>query len=117
MRGKKLITASLSVFLFSCATYVEGKKEEITIISHPENATVVIDKHVCLTPCEVEVEKKVEKFHIEKNGYPPKEVKIEKKISPWFWANLLFFPLGMFIDYKTGAMWDIQDEIEVNLNK
>ncbi len=117
MKGKRFLIFVFLFFLTSCAYYVEGSKEEISIFSHPSSATVSIDNKVCLTPCDVEVSKKVERIYVYKKGYPPKEIKIDKKISSWFWANILFFPPGMIVDYRTGAMWDLPDEINIVLDK
>ncbi|NPA52893.1 MAG: PEGA domain-containing protein [Aquificae bacterium] len=115
MKVKLLLAVSFLVV--SCASYVEGSKKEISIFSQPSSATVYIDGKTCLTPCDVEVSRKVEKLYLYKKGFPPKEVKLEKKVSSWFWANLLFFPLGMIVDYKTGAMWDLPEEINIVLEK
>ena len=118
MKFKKTLCLLFVSFAFlSCASYVEGSKEEITIFSNPSQATVSIDNKICITPCDVEVSKKVDFIHIYKRGYPPQKIKIKKKVSSWFWANLLFFPLGMVVDYKTGAMWDLPDEINIKLKK
>ncbi len=110
-----ILSLSFLIFLCSCATFVEGTREEINIFSKPLGATVMVDSKVCVTPCEIVVKKKTENIYIQKYGHKVKKVKIKKEISPFFWWNLLFFPFGMLIDYKTGAMWDLPDEITIDL--
>ncbi len=111
----KLLSIIFLLPLVSCATFVEGTKEEINIFSEPLGATVIVDSKVCVTPCDIVIKKKTDELLIQKKGLNPKKIKIKKKISPFFWWNILFFPPGMLIDYKTGAMWDLPDEINVKL--
>jgi hypothetical protein len=52
--------------------------------------------------------------------YEGTEIKVGKSITPSFWANLLWglsFPVAMGIDYLTGNMWKMDQQVVVPLNK
>ncbi|MCX7874559.1 MAG: PEGA domain-containing protein [Melioribacteraceae bacterium] len=110
----------LITFIFTaCSTVLNTTTQEIEIKSNPANAKITIDgKKFGLTPQVVNLERGSNHIvKLELDGYEVYETQITRKISVWFWGNVLngFIP-GMVTDMFTGSMYNLLPEnISVDL--
>ena len=131
----KKIALAMSIVVFlalltSCATVVSDSKYPVTISSEPQNAKITItDKSnrvvfVGNTPANVTLEagdgffsKATYTIKFEKDGYEPSIYTLTSSIDGWYWGNLLIGGvLGMvIIDPMTGAMWQLDPNISIEL--
>ena len=52
--------------------------------------------------------------------YEETQIVVGRSVTPAFWANFLwflYFPVGMGVDYLTGDMWKMDQQVIVPLNK
>ncbi len=52
--------------------------------------------------------------------YEETHIRVGKSVTPAFWANFLWgfsFPIAMTIDWLDGAMWKMDQQVVVPLNK
>jgi hypothetical protein len=103
-----------------CSTIMHSTTQEVELISSPPNASITVDgSKFGLSPQKINIERGTN--HIitfELEGYQIYETQITRKISFWFWGNVLngFIP-GMTIDMFTGAMYNLLPEkLEVELS-
>lgn len=111
----------LSFIITSCATVLNSTTQDVEISSNPANAKITIDgKKFGTTPQVINIERggnHVVKLELE--GYEGYETQVTKKISFWFWGNILngFIP-GMITDMFTGSMYNlIPEKISVELTQ
>jgi hypothetical protein len=121
---KKLFIILSFGFVFfalnACSTIMHSTTQEVELISTPPNANISIDgMKFGTSPQKVNIERgtnHVVTFELE--GYEVYETQVTRKISFWFWGNVLngFIP-GMTIDMFTGAMYNLLPEkMEVELS-
>ncbi len=108
-----------AIFFSACSTVLNTTTQEIGLKTTPPNAKVTVDgKKFGMSPQQVNVDRGVNhviKFELE--GYETYETQLTRKISFWFWGNILngFIP-GMLVDMFTGSMYNLLPEkIEVEL--
>jgi len=120
---KRLILLFLVVtFLFAgCAYFINGKFQEMSISSSPSKATIFINgREVGRTPVIYALRRNVDtSIEIQLEGYKPYEILLNKKISNWFWFDLLFWGIiGIAVDYPTGTMYKFEPKfVDTNLSK
>lgn len=114
MKSRLSLFIVITLFLFTaCSTVLNTTTQEIEIKTVPSNAKITIDgKKFGLTPQIVNLERgsnHVVKLELE--GYETYETQITRKISFWFWGNVLngFIP-GMITDMFTGSMYNLLPE-------
>lgn len=99
--------------LSSCATIVNTTTQEVEIKTTPSNAKITIDgKKYGTTPQRINLERKNNHVvKIDLDGYESYETQITRKISFWFWGNILngIIP-GLLTDYITGSMYKLLPE-------
>lgn len=106
---------SLIIFIMTaaCSTVLNTTTQEIEVKSNPANAKITIDgKKFGLTPQIVNLERGSNHVvKLELDGYEVYETQITRKISFWFWGNVLngFIP-GMVTDMFTGSMYNLLPE-------
>ncbi|MBK7629981.1 MAG: PEGA domain-containing protein [Ignavibacteriales bacterium] len=120
---KSFIILSIGILLLgfnACSTIMHSTTQEVEFISNPPNANISIDgMKFGTSPQKVNIERganHVVTFELE--GYEVYETQVTRKISFWFWGNVLngFIP-GMTIDMFTGAMYNLLPEkMEVELS-
>ena len=103
----------------ACNTVLNTTSQNVEIKSEPPNAKITIDgKKFGTTPQVVNVERgNNHLIKLELDGYDTYETQLTRKISTWFWFNVLngIIP-GMVTDMFTGAMYNLlPDFIEVEL--
>lgn len=110
---KKLFFAvllTISLGFNACSTVLNTTTQEVMLKTEPGNAKIIIDgKKFGTTPQTVNIERgsnHVIKFELE--GYDSYEIQITRKVSFWFWANVLNGILpGMLVDMFTGSMYNL----------
>lgn len=108
--------------LVSCATLVHSNSQSVRIFSTPSEAQVVIDGRVHLTTAGTVSLSRFEDHTavIEKEGYEPLTITIERRMSKWVWANLaclIFVFQCIEADRRDGGFWAFDDDIYVTLTK
>lgn len=109
--------AILSAVPLGCATIVHGgNRQTVSITSTPPDATATIDGTTTVqTPAKVELKRN--KDHvvvIEKPGYQPTTVLVDREFSAWIWGN--GFGLIAIIDFITGGAYHLESaDVDVRL--
>lgn len=121
---KKIISCSLSVIIlitiFSCASIINGTKQDIRINSDPTGAQVSIDGIKYTTPVVVKLKRgKNHSLLFTKEGYKPVTMKIDKELNAWVLGNLIFGGvIGIIIDFADGAAYKLSPkQVNAKLNK
>ena len=116
-----LYCVPIFLLVFACATIFNGTSQEINISSSPSAATVYVNgQDIGQTPIVQSLKRKTDvTIKIELDGYNPFEIKLTKKISGWFWADIFLTGLiGVVVDAATGAMYNFEPSIvTTNLTK
>jgi len=115
----------------SCATIVSDSTYPVTIRSTPDRADFVIhdedgaEVHRGVTPATVDLKAGSSYFDREEYdvtvsaaGMGPKTRHLRADLDPWFFGNILFGGLIgiLIVDPLTGAMYELDDELTVNLD-
>ena len=100
-------------FLTACSTIMNTTTQEVEIKSTPPNAKITIDgRKFGTTPQVINLERSSNHIvKIELDGYDLYETQLTRKISTWFWGNILngIIP-GVLTDFITGAMYRLLPE-------
>jgi len=113
-----IVAVSIS-YLSGCAIILNNTTEEIELNSTPSNAKITVDgKKFGNSPQQINIDRgsdHVIKFELA--GYETYETQLTRKISFWFWGNVLNGLLpGMIVDYLTGSMYNlVPDNLSVEL--
>jgi hypothetical protein len=121
---KPILVAALAATCVSaagCASIIKGGAQEIPVSSSPSEATITVRNaagdvvYSGVTPATVTLKKKSAYFAghnyavtIEKAGYAPQTVNLERGVAAWYVGGNLGFGglLGwLVVDPLTGAMW------------
>ena len=116
------LLAGLALLLSSCATMLHSDHQSVRIFSAPGEAKVVIDDRFHLTTAgTVNLSRFTDHTAvIEKEGYEPATVKIERSMSKqvlWNGWCLIFIPWCVAQDRKDGGFWTFDNDIEITLTK
>jgi len=119
---KKFLLLSLSFLFAGCATIIHGTNQHISVNSSPPGAKVSVNGiPVATTPAKIKLSRSERTVNIliEKEGYRPQGVVLSRKLSGWFFGNLLFGGwIGMIIDAVDGAMFRLEpSDIRVVLSE
>ncbi|MCK9280511.1 MAG: PEGA domain-containing protein [Melioribacteraceae bacterium] len=120
--NKKVFLVVITIFALAfnaCSTFMNSTTQEINIKTEPANAKITIDgKKFGTTPQVVNIERGSNHVvKLEADGFDAYEMQVTRKISFWFWGNVLngIIP-GMLIDMVTGAMYNLlPEDVEVSL--
>jgi hypothetical protein len=110
------------VLLTSCATILEGSRQEVSIHSNPAGANIFINgENKGATPRTILMKRKISARTVvlSIDGYENYEVNTKRKLNGYFFGNILLGGvIGMAIDAATGAMYRITPAfIDVDLKK
>lgn len=120
------------VFMSGCASLVSKSQYPIHINSNPEGAEIKIYKKngklifSGKTPTIVTLKAEDGFFrgadyrvHYKKAGYQDAVGEIRSSVDGWYFTNFLFSSVVglLIVDPLTGAMWKLDDEISIELNK
>ena len=117
-----LLLAGVAMFSSSCATLLHDNHQSVRIFSEPGEAKVTVDGLFHLTTVgTVNLSRLTDHIAvIEKDGYEPTTVKIERHMSGWVWWNLfctIFVYSCVKSDREDGGYWAFDDNIYVELTK
>lgn len=108
MRKPVVAILILPGLLSACATLLKGRIEEITVVSDPPGATVLVNgEQKGVTPVVVDVRSKTDlNVYITKTGYQPQELH-DPVSTRWGYETFSFASgvLPVFGDLGTGAAW------------
>ncbi len=123
MTKSKIILAivlCLSILLSSCASIVNGSKDEVSIMSNPTAAEIFVNgRQMGPTPGIISLTRgEYHLVEIKKDGYAPISIRTSKSVSGWIFGNIICGGLiGLAIDFITGSAYDVEpDNIHVNLS-
>jgi len=116
------LLAGTSLLLSGCASLLHSNHQSVRIFSTPSEARVVVDDLVHLTTAGTV---NLSRFSdhtavIEKDGYEPVTLKIERSMSKQVWWNawcLVFAYWCVQSDREDGGYWTFDDDIYVTLTK
>ncbi|OGW66969.1 MAG: hypothetical protein A3H49_06170 [Nitrospirae bacterium RIFCSPLOWO2_02_FULL_62_14] len=116
------LLAGLALLLSGCASLLHSDHQSVRIFSEPSEASVTVDGRVYLTTVgTVNLNRREDHTAvIEKDGYEPATVKIERSMSGWVWWNgwCLFWVYSCVkSDREDGGYWTFDDDIHVTLTK
>lgn len=101
------------ILFTSCATIINGTRQNVCISSEPTNADVWVDQlYVGKSPVIVSLARNENHFvHLELEGYVPFELSIQRGVSGWFFGNILFGGfIGIAVDAISGGMYKLTPE-------
>lgn len=119
---------TISCLLFNCATMSKNDdgSQSIFVKSTADSHIYLDGEKIGETFAASKIDSPVKdpnkhyKIRIEKDGFEPKEVAVEKEIHSLFGWNLIFLvgaPIGFAVDYFTGSYLHYNRWIEVDLDK
>jgi len=116
------LLAGLALLLSSCATLMHSDHQSVRIFSEPGEAKVTVDDRFHLTTAgTVNLSRFIDHTAvIEKEGYEPVTLKIERSMSKKVWLNLWCLPAIYWCvksDREDGGFWAFDDDIHVELTK
>lgn len=114
MKKTIILILLISVFLKGCASITHGRASWLRVETNPSNIEVKLyginngESIKQTTPFRVELDKGSDyKLVIETPNYKSEEVVIRRKITGWFWGNILVgWIVGFAIDALSHNMWD-----------
>ncbi len=117
-----LLLTGTALLLSSCATLMNSDHQSVRIFSTPGEAKVVIDDRFHLTTAgTVNLSRFTDHTAvIEKEGYEPVTVKIERSMSKQVLWNLWCLPAIYWCvkgDREDGGFWTFDNDIEITLTK
>jgi hypothetical protein len=116
-----LTACGLSSLNLGCASVISGREADIAIKTNPPRAHVMIQNEKgetvanAMTPTKVSLKrsngifKKAPRYSavIQKQGYQTAKVKIDPKLNPWVFGNVVLGGvIGLAADSATGAIWN-----------
>lgn len=124
MKTSKLCSAfflslALASSFTSCATLVNGTRQNISISSQPSDANIWLDSmYVGRTPMIVQVPRSDSHLvTISLEGYEPYQIVFSKRLSGWVFGNIIFGGfIGLAIDAITGSIYTLTpDQVQATL--
>jgi len=121
-----LLVPVATLVIIGCASIMHGTRETVVFESSPGGATVEVSDAMgvsygtCETPCSIDLKRKREyKVKINKAGYAPVEMVIQRKSSGWIWGNILIGGvIGLIVDFTNGAAYKLSPtELHATLSK
>ena len=115
MKTRVASALAAALFTVNCSTIVHQTTQQVKVDSEPSGAAVTVmcgDVHndpKLTTPAVVTLHRKPNlcSLKLAKEGYPEKEVKFAKTMSPWYLGNVLIGGIvGLIVDAANGAMWN-----------
>ena len=106
-RGATCALIAVCVLSSACATAINGTTQRVAVASDPPGAQVYVnDAPVGVTPAFVDVPRRDRdlELRLDKDGYEPARLALEREFSGWSWGNVLFAGVPIN-DYGVGQ-WD-----------
>ena len=92
-RGATCALIAVCVLSSACATAINGTTQRVAVASDPPGAQVYVnDAPVGVTPAFVDVPRRDRdlELRLDKDGYEPARLALEREFSGWSWGNVLF---------------------------
>ncbi|GKS59258.1 hypothetical protein YTPLAS18_27850 [Nitrospira sp.] len=120
--GTWLLVGALCGLLLGCGGMMHGDRQSVTVFTDPPEAAVLVDGRVHLTsPGRVTLSRNEDHTaRVEKDGYAPVDLRIERSMSNWEYANaacLIFIYWCVKSDRENGSYWTFDDEVHVDLSR
>ena len=97
--------------LSACATTFCGRSQVVRVAAQPSDATVQTGDAAREGSSDMPLTRSQNHtVQVERTGFTPQTVEIDRQVNEWFWLNFLWGPgfvLGMAVDAVTGAMWNL----------
>jgi len=115
-----ILLAGLALLLSGCATLMNSDHQSVRIYSTPAEAKATVDDLFHFTTVgTVNLSRKANHTAvIEKDGYEPATVKIERYMSHWIWWNVFCLPAIYWCvkaDIEDGGFYVFDNEVHVTL--
>ena len=116
-----IIVACMLANLISCASIINGRNQQLPVVTNPSDAVVTVGTIRQVSPATFVLDRRQELYvvKIEKDGYEPVQITLRKGVNGWVFGNILFgFSgiIGLVIDLSTGAASKFQpSSVEVSL--
>lgn len=107
----KIILFSIVIFVASCSTIFNGSLSNVDVVSSPTNAMIYVNgQKIGPTPALLKLRRgEVHVIEIKMDGHQPFRVVTQKRLTGWFWGNLITGGLvGMAVDLITGNAYDVE---------
>ena len=92
----RLAIAVLALSLSACASAIHGTRQKIEVHTDPPGALAMAEGQSVTTPGVLNLQRKLKDaaIRIEKDGYRPEVVRINRSLSGALWWNLVLIPTG-----------------------
>jgi hypothetical protein len=99
----RLGIAVLALSLSACASVVHGTRQEIEVHTDPPGALAMAEGQSVTTPGVLNLQRKLKdaSIRIEKDGYRPEVVRLNRSLSGALWWNLVLIPAGAAAGWAT----------------
>lgn len=108
---KHILIVAMCVVLIGCATIVNDNYVDLPVETEPPGATVTYNGQTYITPCALEIPRGEERtviVRVEKPGYKPVEIRLERSLDGWLWGDIVCGGLiGLAIDFISGDAYDL----------
>ncbi len=90
----RLSIATLALSLSACASVVHGTRQEIEVHTDPPGALAIAEGQSVTTPGVLNLPRKLKNaaIRIEKDGYRPAVMRLDRSLSGALWWNLVLIP-------------------------
>lgn len=123
-RQAVLTITSCALILSGCGTLMHSDKQSVTIYSLPPGAHVTVDRYLHVTaPGMVALSRKSDHLAIaEKEGYEPKELRIQRSWSWWvlgdvFGCLIILSPFCIYKDVHDGGFYTFDDDLYLTMSQ
>lgn len=111
--GMVVVIAVLPALLSAgCASIAHGRRQEIKFSSVPPGAQVSVNGiNLGMTPLLTNLKRKTKEqvVRIELDGFEPYQMTLKRKVSGWYFGNLVFGGVvGLIVDPSNGAMYRLK---------
>jgi hypothetical protein len=100
------VLLALPVLSGGCASVFHGTRQSVEIFTDPPGATATAGDQQVATPGVLKLPRKVKntEIRIEKEGFAPKSVLLERRTSGLVWLNVIGVPAGVAAGALGGAV-------------
>ena len=107
------ITIGMLIGFSGCATILSSTKQSINVTSTPSGKMATIAGRTVKTPSIVTIERGLDNLTLTSEDCENQKL-VSKKINPVFFVNILSGgAFGSTTDYASGAMWQYDDNINL----
>ncbi len=101
----RLLSLPLLLLAGGCASIVHGTRQKVEIFTDPPGATATSGNQQVTTPGVLKLSRKVKntQIRIEKEGFAPKTILLERRTSGLVWLNFVGIPAGVLGGASAGA--------------